>query len=159
MTGSSYSFPLLSNGDILACLDELGSDIREQELLRPTYEVLRPVYENLVMMLVGVTREELHQPLVTAMDGMQYPEMHEDSIVTIQFNRALLSLMKGAGVHDFTLKDIHKPEYSRTRRNLSAVINFAKFREEKLGFFNELQEQSEVRMCYLFALSNTCSCS
>ena len=144
MTQGQYSFPLLSNGDIIGCIEELGSDLREQELLRPTYEVLRPVYENLVMMLVGMTREELHQPVVTAMDGMEYPEMHEDSIVTMQFNKALMALMRGSGIHDFTLKDIHKPEYTRTRRNLSALINFAKFREEKLTFFNEMQEQSEV---------------
>ena len=65
---SSFSFPLLSNADILSCLEELGSDIREQELLRPTYEVLRPIYENLVMLLVGLTREEIHQPMVMAMD-------------------------------------------------------------------------------------------
>ena len=141
---SSFSFPLLSNADILSCLEELGSDIREQELLRPTYEVLRPIYENLVMLLVGLTREEIHQPMVMAMDGMDYPEMHEDSIATMQFNKALMALLKGSGVLDFTLKDLHKPEYMRTRRNLSAIINFAKFREEKLAFFNELQEQSEV---------------
>jgi hypothetical protein len=30
------------------------------------------------------------------------------------------------------LQDIHKPESARLRRHLSAVINFAKFREEKL---------------------------
>jgi hypothetical protein len=30
------------------------------------------------------------------------------------------------------MQDIHKPESVRLRRHLSAVINFAKFREEKL---------------------------
>jgi hypothetical protein len=30
------------------------------------------------------------------------------------------------------LQDIHKPEPARLRRHLSALINFAKFREEKL---------------------------
>jgi hypothetical protein len=30
------------------------------------------------------------------------------------------------------VQDIHKPETARLRRHLSAVINFAKFREEKL---------------------------
>jgi hypothetical protein len=31
-----------------------------------------------------------------------------------------------------TLQDIYKPDPQRLRRHLSAVINFAKFREEKL---------------------------
>jgi len=30
------------------------------------------------------------------------------------------------------LQDVYKPESARLRRHLSAVINFAKFREEKL---------------------------
>jgi hypothetical protein len=38
-------------------------------------------------------------------------------------------------VPDFNLKDLIKPEYARTRRNISAVINFAKFREDKVATF------------------------
>jgi kinetochore protein Nuf2 len=30
------------------------------------------------------------------------------------------------------LQDIYKPESARLRRHLSALVNFAKFREEKL---------------------------
>ena len=36
---------------------------------------------------------------------------------------------------------MYKPEAPRLRRNLSAIINFAKFREEKLAAYTELQEQ------------------
>lgn len=36
-------------------------------------------------------------------------------------------------------QDVHKPETQRLRRHLSAVINFAKFREEKLVAYAELQ--------------------
>lgn len=42
------------------------------------------------------------------------------------------------------MQDVCKPDSARLRRNLSAVINFAKFREEKLGPFTELQEASEA---------------
>lgn len=42
------------------------------------------------------------------------------------------------------LQDLYKPEAPRLRRNLSAVINFAKYREEKLLAYTELQEQLEV---------------
>jgi len=40
------------------------------------------------------------------------------------------------------VQDICKPESLRLRRNLSAVINFAKFREEKLVPYTEMQEQT-----------------
>jgi hypothetical protein len=37
------------------------------------------------------------------------------------------------------LQDVFKPESARLRRHLSAVINFAKFREEKLVAYTEMQ--------------------
>ena len=37
------------------------------------------------------------------------------------------------GVHEgFTLRDLIKPDAARLQRNLSAIINFQKFREEKI---------------------------
>lgn len=44
---------------------------------------------------------------------------------------------------DFSLKDLHKPDAQKLRRNLSAIINFAKYREEKLIAYTELQEKHE----------------
>ena len=43
---------------------------------------------------------------------------------------------------DVWVQDICKPEPLRLRRNLSAIINFAKFREEKLVPYTEMQEQT-----------------
>ena len=37
-----------------------------------------------------------------------------------------------AGVGDFTMSDLIKPEARRVRRSLSAVINLAKCHEDKL---------------------------
>lgn len=39
-------------------------------------------------------------------------------------------------------QDVYKPDSTRLRRNLSAVINFAKFREEKLVPYTEMQERT-----------------
>lgn len=40
------------------------------------------------------------------------------------------------------LQDICKPDAIRLRRNLSAVINFGKFREEKFAQYAEMHEQT-----------------
>ena len=40
-------------------------------------------------------------------------------------------------------QDLHKPEAPRFRAHLSGVINFAKFREEKLVPYTALQEATE----------------
>jgi hypothetical protein len=48
-----------------------------------------------------------------------------------------MKLMIASGIHDFGLKDIYKPEAPRLRVILSAIINFAKFREDKVAAFEE----------------------
>jgi hypothetical protein len=50
-------------------------------------------------------------------------------------------LMTALGVRDFGWQDLIKPEYERTRRSLSAIINFAKFRVER----SEIKAMAEVR--------------
>ena len=40
------------------------------------------------------------------------------------------------------MQDVCKPDSTRLRRNLSALINFAKFREEKLAVYVEMQERT-----------------
>jgi kinetochore protein Nuf2 len=52
--------------------------------------------------------------------------------------RALGDLMRTCGISDFSMMDVLKPEAKRTRENLSAVINFAKFRETTLGAYQEV---------------------
>ena len=52
-------------------------------------------------------------------------------------------LMDSVGINDFSLKDVLKPETSRIRMILSGIINFAKFREEQLVFFEEFSLKAE----------------
>jgi kinetochore protein Nuf2 len=47
-------------------------------------------------------------------------------------------LMETVGIHDFTLRDLFEPQFSRTKRFLSAIINFAKFREDRWTKYGEL---------------------
>jgi hypothetical protein len=46
--------------------------------------------------------------------------------------------------HFVCSQDICKPDPGRLRRNLSAIINFAKFREEKLAPYVEAQEEADA---------------
>ena len=47
-------------------------------------------------------------------------------------------LLVASGVHEgYTLRDLIKPDPARLRRNLSGIINFQKYREEKIEQWNE----------------------
>ena len=49
-------------------------------------------------------REEMAQPAFSAMDALEFPELHEESVGVLAFTRNLHKLMASAGVTDFTLK-------------------------------------------------------
>ncbi len=58
--------------------------------------------------------------------------------------------MKIVGVRDFNAKDLYAPEGKRTQRNLSALINFLRFKYEKSERFEMLKKESVSS--YSFAL-------
>eukprot|EP00850_Spirogloea_muscicola_P000885 SM000003S11130 [mRNA] locus=s3:1138193:1140561:+ [translate_table: standard] len=139
-----FTFPEITRKEILACMGDLEVPLSDGDLLKPTMEAIRPVYESVVTLLMGISREELHQPVFSAIDALEFPELHEESIACLAFNRAVTKLMYVAGVEDFTLRDLYKPEANRTMRNLAAIINFARFREERLDRYQELQSKSDA---------------
>jgi hypothetical protein len=101
---------------------------------------LRIIYEGFIEILMAVTKEEM----ITAnkeilAQTITYPELHDGgSIPEVVFFYYLKTLMETVGIQDFTLRDLFEPQFPRTKRFLSAIINFAKFREERLSRYNEL---------------------
>lgn len=143
-----YSFPLLKVGDILLCLNELGIPATEEELTHPEKykEQIRRIYEVLTELCTGTTREELSQPGYSGLKRLSYPELHDESIPLMNSLRACQKMMEMCAVHDFTIKDLMEPNLKRIRRQLSGIINFAKFREERLALLTELTNQRESVM-------------
>lgn len=114
------------------------------QLNDPKEEELAPVWSKLLELLKGVSRDELKQMEFRGMEILPYPELHEESIVEMGMLKELLDLCQKTGVFDVTLSDIVTPEKGRLRRILSALINFAKFREDKLEVFSTHTSQSQA---------------
>lgn len=49
-------------------------------------------------------REELQQPVFLAIDTLEYPELHDESIPTLAFIKSLNRLLVAAGIRDFNLQ-------------------------------------------------------
>ena len=52
-------------------------------------------------------------------------------------------MMKKIGIEDYDMRDLVRADSNRVRLILSAIINFAKFREEHLGILDELSGKAE----------------
>jgi hypothetical protein len=68
-----------------------------------------------------------------------YPELHQE-FNELQFYTCVRDLMTMAGYASFSWRDLHCPTPKRLRYQLSAIINLAKYREEQLRVYAELNE-------------------
>lgn len=136
---SSFSFPLLSEREICACLCELNLSSLDKTkvegcISKPDAETVQIIYEHLLALLVGLDRSAISTPVFAAMEDarMDFPELHDESIPAVNLFIQVSKLLRASGVRDFSMRDLTKPDPVRLRKFLSAVINFAKYREEKL---------------------------
>lgn len=140
-----YSFPELKSVEILQCMEDLRIPLSDQELSKPTPMVVQRILEGFADIFMGIPRDSFAsvQPSFGVMEMLEYPDLHMDSIALISFYRTILRLMIEVGIDDFSLRDIIRPDGPRLKLMLSAVINFAKFREEQLAVFEDLSRRSE----------------
>ncbi|KAJ3047943.1 kinetochore-associated Ndc80 complex subunit nuf2 [Rhizophlyctis rosea] len=146
----AWSYPILKPSELRDCMQDLQIPFSDEDLQKPSQHRVLAVYEAFAEILMGVTRESAlqQQHNFAIMQILEYPDMHAESIGLMSFYRQLKKLMNEVGVEDFSMIDILRPEGQRLRRILSAVINFVKFREERMQVFemltlksDELQEQ------------------
>ena len=140
----TYSFPILSPEEIVACMSELGIELTEQEVVSPKPRIVHEVYVKLAEYCMGITAEEMSQGKFEGLAALSFPELHERSVPEIAYWRTINKLMSSAQVPDFSfLMDCVKPVGERFVRNLSAIINFAKFREERVQSYTEMTASTE----------------
>eukprot|EP00945_MAST-04E_sp_MAST-4E-sp1_P007582 g7582.t1 len=143
----TYSFPILNSEDIVECMSELGIEMVEKDVTHPKQVAVQEVYTKLTEYCMGVTAEELSQGKFAGLSALSYPELHEQSVPKISFWRTVSKLMSAAQVPDFSfMHDVIKPNGERYVRNLSAIINFAKFREERVQHYTEMTASTEALM-------------
>ena len=126
-------------------MKEMGLSVTEDEILHPEKcrDVILHMLEQMTEICTGTTREEMNQPAFSGLSMLDYPELHEDSIPQINSFRAIQRLMETCGVRDFTVKDITDPQAKRLRKHISGIINFAKFREDRIVLYRDLTSQRQ----------------
>mmetsp|Transcript_13553 Transcript_13553/g.42661 ORF Transcript_13553/g.42661 Transcript_13553/m.42661 type:complete len:458 (-) Transcript_13553:74-1447(-) len=141
---SSNTFPLLPLDELTACCVELGAPLRPSDLATPTASKIRLIFELFIDFFMGIAKEQFtkHAPFA-AVEKLEYRTMHDESIPAVLFFSHARSLMLAVGVTDFSMADLTTPDPKRTRRHLSAVINFAKFREERLDYYQGEMEKAD----------------
>ena len=126
------------------CTRELEIPLEENELENPKHATVRNVYDALCEICTGPPPEMSEEAAAEARDALAFEELHEDSIPAIESFRQLVKLMHACGVYDVSIWDYVRPTAERFKRNLSAIINFAKFREERMINYTEMASHSDA---------------
>lgn len=146
-------FPLLDFKEISICLQSCDFVANEELVSRPTSQFIKTLLEqfldsfmglstdNINRMAKNVNKNDLSMTRGQDNDQMEGEVDHEEqqgededdvtsSIRLIILHRGAYEFFLICGINDFTLMDIMRPEPQRIRRILSAVVNYARFREE-----------------------------
>ncbi|EJC97997.1 uncharacterized protein FOMMEDRAFT_143487 [Fomitiporia mediterranea MF3/22] len=140
---TGFWFPSMKVSEISRALDEWGLRISEDQLQRPTTDVVQAIYLLFVQQVTGITPEMLEEPTSRALASVEeFPELYANSLNLNLVLHHVQRLAHMARVQDFSMRDLVFPEPERTRNILSAIINFIKFAEERAPFLKKLRDRS-----------------
>lgn len=157
----SDRFPLLDVPELSLCLKSCNLQAPEEDLYRPTSMFAQSLFTQIIDTFLSIppnlirTRKErvLNQDLMNnensdenAEEGTgSNPEEYEESLDIVVIHMILYKFFVDCGVYDFIITDLTKPEPPRLKRLLSAVVNFARFREEHLFDNEQIMQQNNLK--------------
>ncbi len=155
MGDRATSFPILKNSVILQIMEEVEIPLTESELIEPgrCKERIREVFARLLMLCWGMTDESALSALPSRLTNNKnnskllphyYSQLYAEALPEIKFFSQLSKLMTICGNPDFGFKDLQAPTAKRLKRQLSAVINFLKFKEDMQCLVEQGQEEVSV---------------
>jgi len=120
-------------------MQELRVDVSINDLRKPSEERMRAIYTDILRTLMAAGNNAMDSKLF--MKNMDFPELYDQAFANLFLQKKLIKCMQRFGVKDFNLSDIILTNSDRVIRNLSAVINFAKFRMEKLKNYTAMKDK------------------
>jgi len=139
-------FPELSKEEILDLLDEIGVSLEVDELNEPHRfkDKVRSIYMALVQKAIGKEEDLSYFTSIPSQaekkkqEWSPYCEVTNETYTILKLYMICKDFMSICGIpgSDFTLRDLFAPTHKRFKHQLSAMINFFKFRYAKTGSYD-----------------------
>lgn len=78
-------FPLMATSEIHDCMKALNIRIQPEDLTKPTSATTMAIWTALLDNLMGITPDMLEGPKDELLDGMNYPELYNNTLGTVMF--------------------------------------------------------------------------
>ncbi|CCE65616.1 hypothetical protein TPHA_0M00410 [Tetrapisispora phaffii CBS 4417] len=144
---SRYTFPILDIPEIVLTLHKCDFAMaNEVNIRRPTSEYIITLYKQIIESYMGLSADHLLTLGVNAnKESVTNDNNDEHNVLNVLvLNKICFKFFLNIGVTDFNIMDLYKPDHLRVQRLLSAVVNFARFRVEKMEDCTDIIEKSGV---------------
>ncbi|ORY20756.1 Nuf2 family-domain-containing protein [Naematelia encephala] len=132
-------FPMMTTSEILDCLSALGINVMPEDMTKPSANSVQMIYTALLDALMGAPMELLDGPRAALMGMMEYKDIYADALQFTMFFNHVRRLVSLCGIQNFAMSDLTRPDAGRLRLQLSGLMNFAKFRDERTQFIDALK--------------------
>ena len=142
-------FPLLDIQELVVCLQSCDFALaNEESISRPSSQYVITLYKQIIDSFTGVAPDSL----ISENDGqtglgrdtLGDDPVYEETLRMLTLNKICFKFFQDIGISDFNMMDLYKPDALRTQRFLSAVVNYARFREERMADCDQFMSQTET---------------
>jgi kinetochore protein Nuf2 len=130
------AFPRMAIEEMMEDMALFRHPITRETIRAPTPESVHAIFAFFIEKVYKQTDDDLRQLSFGCLDGVEYPELLDEAIPVILFLRSCQKLFHAAEYHYFRMHDLTHPTAARFHIQLSALINFAKFREGRVEIFD-----------------------
>ncbi|KAL5017998.1 hypothetical protein ScPMuIL_003720 [Solemya velum] len=141
---NAYTSPLFPVDELVSSLNDMNIRCETNDFRHPDASRWQEIFSNLYECLTDVPVDQIIQQHQSGTEELcDFPELHADSLPVLVFTMSMQRVMSACGVHNFTVKDLIDPEPKRVQSLCSALVNYNRFRKDRLDVYYELKEGNE----------------
>jgi len=137
-------FPLLDISELSVCLKSCQLNAPEEDLYKPTPIFVQSLFQQIIQIFLCISPNRIRYRQQRALEEDERDEF-EESLNLLSLQTILYKFFVDCGVYDFMVTDLTKPEPHRIKRLLSAVVNFARFREEHVLDHEAIMQENNLK--------------
>ncbi|KAJ0099537.1 hypothetical protein Patl1_19932 [Pistacia atlantica] len=143
---SKFDYPKLSVAEIISILaDSQIAIITENDLKNPNPDFISDLYTRLLIYLDILHEEDQGQLEFGALEQLENPDLHVGSVQIMNLYSRIKEVVSSVDCPmKFTLKDLVRPDATRTEYFVSAILNFCLHKDTKMNLLRPIAEDLTI---------------
>lgn len=140
---NGFKFPKMPLAEIQEDMQLFSHPISKETIRDPSPKDFKDICDFFVEEIYERRPESFAQPAFGCLEEVEFAELYEESVLNLHGLRQSQEMFHDAKFSNVGLRDVHAPEKTRFHWQLSALINFLKFRSTRLALFEEITANAD----------------